>query len=111
MKLIQVIIEPDRLDSVTQALAKAEVFRLTVYEVQGAGHQTGSEDVAGKAVELDFLPKLCLEIAVNEAFVEPTIEAILAGVGDRSVGVGKILVLPLADAIRIRTGEHGPQAI
>ena len=103
MKLIQAILAPERLEAVQEALGAAEVFRLTVSDVQGVGGSSGPLD--GDAFALR--PLVRLEIAVNEEFVEKAIDAVLEGGGE----AGKIFVLPLSEAIRIRTGERGPEAI
>jgi nitrogen regulatory protein P-II 2 len=115
MKLIIAIIQPSRLESVKAALTEVEVFRLTVMDVQGFGRQKGhTETYRGHEFSVNLLRKVQLQIAVNEDFVEPTIEAIIKG--GRSgpageIGDGKIFVLPLDDCIRIRTGERGTEAI
>ncbi len=115
MKLILAIIQPSKLEAVKEALARVEVFRLTVMDVQGFGRQKGhSEMYRGRELAVNLLRKIQLQIAVNEDFVEPTINAIIeAGrTGpDGRIGDGKIFVLPLEDCIRIRTGERGPEAI
>jgi nitrogen regulatory protein P-II 1 len=115
MKLILAIIRPERLEAVKEALNKVEVFRLTIVDVQGFGRQMGhSETYRGHALTVQLLRKVQLQIAVNEDFVEPTVNAIMAA--GRSgpegrIGDGKIFILPLDDCIRIRTGERGPEAI
>ena len=115
MKLIIAIIQPHRLEAIKQALADVEVFRLTVMDVQGFGRQRGqTEAYRGHEVSVNCLRKVQLMIAVNEAFLEPTIDAIIKGgrtgpAGE--IGDGKIFVLPLEDCIRIRTGERGGEAI
>lgn len=109
MKLVQVIIAPEKLEAVKDALAQAEVFRFTISEVLGTGHQRDQAGAAG--VELQMFRKLKLEIAVNDNFVQPTIDAVMKAASDDAVGVGKVLVLRLDDVIRIRTGEHGSDAI
>jgi nitrogen regulatory protein P-II 1 len=115
MKLIIAIIQPSRLESVKAALTEVEVFRLTVMDVQGFGRQKGhSELYRGHEISINLLRKVQLQIAVNEEFVEPTINAIIKGgrtgpAGE--IGDGKIFVLPLEDCIRIRTGERGGEAI
>jgi nitrogen regulatory protein P-II 1 len=115
MKLIIAIIQPHRLEAVKQALADVEVFRLTVMDVQGFGRQRGqTEAYRGQEFSVNLLRKVQLTIAVNEEFLEPTIDAIIKG--SRSgqageIGDGKIFVLPLEDCIRIRTGERGSEAI
>ena len=115
MKLIIAIIQPTKLEAVKDALSKVEVFRLTVMDVQGFGRQKGYTEVyRGHEVTVNLLRKIELQIAVNEDFVEPTVNAILeAGRSgpDGKIGDGKIFILPLDDCIRIRTGERGPEAI
>jgi len=115
MKLIIAIIQPTKLEAVKEALSKVEVFRLTVMDVQGFGRQKGYTEVyRGHEVTVNLLRKIELQIAVNEDFVEPTVNAILdAGRSgpDGKIGDGKIFILPLDDCIRIRTGERGPEAI
>jgi nitrogen regulatory protein P-II 2 len=115
MKLIIAIIQPSKLESVKAALTEVEVFRLTVMDVQGFGRQKGhSELYRGHEISVNLLRKVQLQIAVNEEFVEPTINAIIKGgrtgpAGE--IGDGKIFILPLEDCIRIRTGERGGEAI
>jgi nitrogen regulatory protein P-II 2 len=111
MKLVQVIIAPEKLEAVKDALAAAEVFRFTISEVLGTGHQRGTAEAGEAELEIDMFKKLKLEIAVNDAFVQPTIDAVMKAAGEDTVGVGKVLVLKLDDVIRIRTGEHGSEAI
>ncbi len=115
MKLILAIIQPSKLDAVKAALNKVEVFRLTVVDVQGFGRQKGQSEVyRGHEFTVNMLRKVQLQIAVNEDFVEPTVNAIIeaARTGDEGrIGDGKIFILPLEDVVRIRTGERGPEAI
>ena len=113
MKLIIAIIQPDKLDEVHQALIDAEIFRITVSRVTGHGQQEDQELYRGEEVTPGLLPKVRLEIAVNEAFVEPTVNAILSAArhGDGVIGDGKIFIQPLEQVIRIRTGERGGDAI
>ena len=115
MKLIIAIIQPSRLEAVKEALTEVEVFRLTVMDCQGFGRQKGQTEVyRGHEFTINLLRKVQLQIAVNEEFVQPTIDAILKGgrTGEKGeVGDGKIFVLPLEDCIRIRTGERGSEAI
>jgi nitrogen regulatory protein P-II 1 len=115
MKLIIAIIQPSKLEDVKAALSKVEVVRLTIMDVQGFGRQKGQTEVfRGREITVNLLRKVQLQIAVNDHFVEPTINAIIEGgrTGeDGSIGDGKIFVLPLEDCIRIRTGERGPEAI
>jgi nitrogen regulatory protein P-II 2 len=112
MKMIVAIIQPYRLDEVKDALYAADVNLLTVSEVLGHGRQGGQVEVYRNNKETgNLLRKLRLEIAVNEAFVEPTIQAILGGARTGEVGDGKIFVYDLAEVVRIRTGERGTEAI
>lgn len=115
MKLIIAIIQPSKLEAVKEALTKVEVFRLTVMDCQGFGRQKGqTETYRGHEFSVNLLRKVQLQIAVNENFVEPTVNAIIEGgrTGEKgTIGDGKIFVLPLEDCIRIRTGERGSEAI
>lgn len=115
MKLILAIIQPSKLDDVKTALSQVEIVRLTIMDVQGFGRQKGQTEVyRGREISVNLLRKVQLQIAVNDEFVQPTIDAIIAGGrsdGEGQIGDGKIFVLPLEDCIRIRTGERGPEAI
>lgn len=115
MKLIIAIIQPAKLEAVKEALTRVEVHRLTVLDCQGFGRQKGKTGVyRGHELSVNLLRKVQLQIAVNEEFVQPTIDAVLEGgrTGDHGeIGDGKIFVLPMDDCIRIRTGERGPEAI
>lgn len=115
MKLIIAIIQPSKLESVKEALTDVEVFRLTVMDCQGFGRQKGQTEVyRGHEFTVNLLRKVQLQIAVNEEFVEPTVNAIIKGgrTGEKGeIGDGKIFVLPMEDCIRIRTGERGKDAI
>lgn len=112
MKLIIAIIKPDRLEAVKQELYKADVNLMTVNEVLGHGRQMGVAEVYRGVKEMgNLLRKIRLEIAVNENFVEQTINAIIKGAQTGGVGDGKIFVLDLAECIRIRTEERGGTAI
>jgi nitrogen regulatory protein P-II 1 len=115
MKMILAIVQPAKLEAIKEALNRVEVFRLTIVDVQGFGRQKGqSELYRGHELTMNLLRKVQLQIAVNEDFVEPTINAIIEGgrTGPEGrTGDGKIFILPLDDCIRIRTGERGPEAI
>jgi nitrogen regulatory protein P-II 2 len=112
MKLIVALIQPHKLPDVKKALYDAEVYKMTVTNALGSGQQKGyTETYRGVIHEVNLLKKLRLEIAVNEEFVEPTIEAIIKGAQTGEIGDGKIFVLDLNDCIRIRTGERGNKAI
>ena len=112
MKLITAIIQPSRLEYVKQELYKAEVNLITVNEVLGHGRQKGVTEVyRGVKESGNLLRKIRLEIAVNDNFVKPTIDAIIKGARTGEVGDGKIFVTTLENCIRIRTGETGSEAI
>jgi len=116
MKLITAIIRPEKLDAVREALIKAEIYRITVSRCAGRGRAETIDLYRGQEVAPDLIPKVRLEIACNEAFVEPCVSAILnsARIADGSggeVGDGKIFVTHLEQCIRIRTGESGGDAI
>ncbi|MCX7725473.1 MAG: P-II family nitrogen regulator [Chitinispirillaceae bacterium] len=112
MKLIIAIIQPAKLPDVKEALFEAGVRKMTVTNVIGSGQQAGyKESYRGNIVEINLLKKVRLEIAVNEAYVEPTINAIIKGARTGNIGDGKIFVLDLPRCIRIRTGEEGMEAI
>jgi nitrogen regulatory protein P-II 2 len=112
MKYIVAVIQPDRLDDVLNNLAEREIHLVTVTTVMGRGRQQGVATVYRSHKEAgNLLKKVKLEIAVNEAFVAPTIEAITGGARTGEVGDGKIFVLDLQECIRIRTGERGGVAI
>lgn len=115
MKMIVAIIRPERLEAVQLALNERDVYLMTVTDVRGCGRQKGYTEVyRGTEVRVNLLPKLKLEIAVNDAFVEATVEAIVHAARtpeSGQIGDGKIFVLPMDDCVRIRTGERGPDAI
>jgi nitrogen regulatory protein P-II 2 len=111
VKYIIAIIQPHRLEEVKKTLEEAEVNLMTVSNVLGRGRQMGFTEVYRGAKEVGLLRKVKLEIAVNEDFVEPTIEAIIKGAKTGNTGDGKIFVLDLPHCIRIRTMERGPKAI
>jgi len=115
MKMIVAIIRPEKLDEVQKALAERDVYLMTVTDVRGCGRQRGYTEVyRGQEVETRLIPKLKLEIAVNEAFVEATVEAVVHAArsgNPGAIGDGKIFVMALEECVRIRTGESGPDAI
>jgi nitrogen regulatory protein P-II 2 len=112
MKLIIAYIQPHRLKDVKQTLYKAEVYKMSVTNSLGCGQQKGyHESYRGVDIEVNLLKKVRLEIAVNEDFVEKTINAIIEGARTGQIGDGKIFVLDLKECIRIRTGEKGKEAI
>ena len=114
MKLITAIIREAQLDQVREALIEAGIVRITVGPVSGHGQQKREEFYRGKKVVPNLIPKIKVEIAVNDEFVEPTIDAIsnAARTGEEGkIGDGKIFVVPLEKVYRIRTEEEGPDAI
>jgi nitrogen regulatory protein P-II 1 len=115
VKYLIAIIQPTRIEAVKEALSHIEVFRCTISDVQGIGRQKGHTEVyRGHEYQINFVRKVKLEIAVDDKYVEPTIEAIVnaARTGEEGkIGDGKIFVLPLDDAIRIRTRERGGEAL
>ena len=112
MRYIIAIIQPDRLDRVLELLEQKEVHLVTVTNVMGRGRQKGISAVYRGHKEVgSLLRKVKLEIAVNEDFVKPTIDAITEGARSGQIGDGKIFVLDLQDVVRVRTGETGKIAI
>ena len=112
MKLIIAMIQPHKLPDVKKELYKSEIYKMTITNVLGAGQQKGfTETYRGVLTEVNLLKKVRLEIAVNEDYVEPTLEAIQKGARTGKIGDGKIFVLDLPRCIRIRTGEDGEEAI
>jgi nitrogen regulatory protein P-II 1 len=112
MKLIIAMIQPHKLPDVKKALYDAEVFKMTVTNALGCGQQKGyTETYRGVIHEVNLLKKIRLEIAVNDDFVQPTIDAIIKGAKTGKIGDGKIFILELHECIRIRTGEKGSAAI
>lgn len=112
MKMIVAVIRPESLPDVKQALFDEEVGKMTVSNVIGCGQQMGfTEAWRGTVTEINLIKKVRLEIAVNDEFVERTVEAIVRGARSGAIGDGKIFVMPLEECIRVRTGERGPIAI
>ena len=112
MKYIIAIIQPDRLDEVMRMLTEKEIHLVTVTNVMGRGRQKGIAEIYRSHKEAgSLLKKIKLEIAVNDDYVKPTIDAILAGGRTGKVGDGKVFILDLPECIRIRTGETGSAAI
>ena len=112
MKLIIAYIQPERLNAVKQALYEREVYKMSVTNAMGCGQQKGyHETYRGADIEVNLLKKIRLEVAVNDDFVDPTIEGIIAGARTGKIGDGKIFIQDLSECIRIRTGETGNEAI
>ena len=112
MKLIVAYIQPERLNAVKQALYEQEVFKMSVTNALGCGEEKGyHETYRGADIEVNLLKKIRLEIALNEEFLKPAVEAIIKGAKTGNIGDGKIFIQNLDDCIRIRTGETGSDAI
>ena len=112
MKLIIAMVQPDKLPDVKKALFDADIHKMSVTNIVGAGQQKGfTESYRGAIEEINLLKKVRLEIAVNDDFVKPTVDAVIKGARSGNIGDGKIFVLELKECIRIRTGETGHDAI
>lgn len=117
MKLVTAIIRETQLEAVRTSLIESDITRITVSSVSGHGRQVREEIYRGRRVIPSLIPKIKLEIAVNEEFVQTTIDAIIKGARttdngtDGTIGDGKIFITPMDDCIRIRTGEKGGTAI
>jgi len=112
MKLIVAYIQPHKLGDVKKSLYAAKVFKMSVTNAVGCGQQKGyHETYRGVVMEVNLLKKIRIEIAVNDDFVKPTIDAIIKGARTGEIGDGKIFMLDLGECIRIRTGDKGKAAI
>ncbi len=112
MKKIEAIIKPFKLDEVKEALNELGITGMTLSEVKGFGRQKGHTEIyRGAEYQVDFVPKIKLTIVVEAAMAEKVVEVILKSAGTGKIGDGKIFVLPVEQAIRIRTGEKGGSAI
>ncbi len=112
MKLVVAYIQPEKLNAVKQSLYGSEIYKMSVTNALGCGQQMGyHESYRGADVEVNLLKKLRLEIAVNDEYVDATVDAIIAGARTGKIGDGKIFIIDLPDCIRIRTGERGADAI
>ena len=112
MKLVSAIIQPHKLDAVRDALAGIEVTGITVTEVKGFGRQKGhTEMYRGAEYVVDFLPKVKVEVAVDDSAVDSVIAAISGAAKTGKIGDGKIFIIDLGQAVRIRTGETGPEVL
>ncbi|MCB1787160.1 MAG: P-II family nitrogen regulator [Chromatiaceae bacterium] len=112
MKLVAAIIKPFKLDDVREALSEIGVAGITVTEVKGFGRQKGHTELyRGAEYVVDFLPKIKVEIAIDDEQLDRVIEAISAAAKTGKIGDGKIFIYELNQAIRIRTGESGPEAL
>lgn len=112
MKKIEAYVKPFKLDDVKAALMEVGVKGMTVSEVKGFGRQKGHTELyRGSEYHVDFLPKSCIEVFVTDEQVESVVDTIVRVARTGSVGDGKIFVLPVDDAVRIRTGESGDSAL
>jgi len=112
MKKIEAVIKPFKLDDVKEALNELGVVGMTVTEVRGFGRQKGHTELyRGSEYTIDFLPKVKVEVVVPDSLVDKVVSVICQSAKTGSIGDGKVLVLPLGEAIRIRTGERGEDAI
>ncbi|MBM3279969.1 MAG: P-II family nitrogen regulator [Candidatus Handelsmanbacteria bacterium] len=112
MKKIEAFIKPFRLDNVKSALAQVQILGLSVSEVRGFGRQRGHSEVyRGAEYKVDFMPKIKIEVVVADADMELAVGAILKGAKTGQTGDGKVFVLEVLEAIRIRTGESGENAL
>lgn len=112
MKLITAIIKPQKIDDVRDALGKVGVQGMTVTDVKGYGRQKGHAEVyRGTEYQVNFIPKLKLEIAVASSIADQAVEAVVKAAGSGAIGDGKVFVLDLEKAVRIRTGEVDDSAL
>jgi nitrogen regulatory protein P-II 1 len=112
MKLIIAYIKPERLNAVKQELYKQEIYKISVTNALGCGQQKGYTEVyRGVDIEVNLLKKVRIEIAVNDSFVDHTVDAILTGSCTGTIGDGKIFILPVQECIRIRNRDTGSNAI
>ena len=112
MKKIEAIIKPFKLEEVKEALTEAGVHGMTVSEVKGFGRQKGHTEIyRGSEYTVDFLPKVKLEIVVEDDDVAKTVDTIVKAASTNKIGDGKVFVSPIEEAVRIRTGERGDDAI
>ncbi len=112
MKMVTAIIKPFKLDDVREALSEIGIQGITVSEVKGFGRQKGHTELyRGAEYVVDFLPKVKLDLAIDDAMLDQVIEAISASANTSKIGDGKIFITPLEQAIRIRTGESGSSAL
>jgi nitrogen regulatory protein P-II 2 len=112
MKLIIAYVQPHKLNDVKMELYKNEIYKMSVTNALGCGQQKGfTEHYRGVAIEVNLLKKVRLEIAVNDGFVKPTVDAIIKGAQTGEIGDGKIFIIPLEECIRIRSKETGGSAI
>ena len=112
MKLVTAIIKPFKLDDVREALSEISVQGMTVTEVKGFGRQKGHTEIyRGSEYTIDFLPKVVVEVVVPDDIAEKVIDTIVKAAKTEKIGDGKVFVIPVEQAVRIRTGEQGEEAL
>jgi nitrogen regulatory protein P-II 1 len=112
MKLVVAIVKPFKLDDVKERLKTLNVNGMTITEAQGFGRQRGHTEVyRGAEYEVDFVPKLRVEVVVDDQRVDEVVDAIVAAAQTGKIGDGKVWVIPVEQIVRVRTGERGPDAI
>lgn len=112
MKMITAIIKPFKLDDVREAISEIGVQGMTMTEVKGFGRQRGHTELyRGAEYVVDFLPKVKLEVAIDDALVDQVVEAIAKSASTGKIGDGKIFIAPIEQVVRIRTGETGAEAL
>ncbi|MBL3529567.1 MAG: P-II family nitrogen regulator [gamma proteobacterium endosymbiont of Lamellibrachia anaximandri] len=112
MKMISAIIKPFKLDDVREALSEIGIAGITVTEVKGFGRQKGHTELyRGAEYVVDFLPKIKIDIAVDESAVDQVVDAVTKAAKTGKIGDGKIFVMPVEQVVRVRTGESGPDAL
>ena len=112
MKLVTAIIKPDKVEALRQALTSVDIQGLTIVEAKGYGRQKGHTELyRGAEYVVDFLPKVKLEIAINDDLLDQVIEAVSKSANTGKIGDGKIFVMDISQVVRIRTGETGAEAL
>ena len=112
MKMVTAIIKPFKLDGVKEAVSELGVHGITVSEVKGYGRQKGHTELyRGAEYVVDFLPKIKIEVAVSDELVDKAVQVIVEAANTGRIGDGKIFVFDVAEVVRIRTGERGPEAV
>jgi len=112
MKKVEAIIKPHKLEDVKEALTAVGISGMSVTEIKGFGKQKGHTELyRGAEYVIDFIPKLKIEVVIPDELVEKVVEAIIKAANTGKIGDGKIFIIPVEDAIRIRTGERGDSAL
>ncbi len=112
MKKIEAIIKPFKLDDVKEALSEIGIYGMTVTEVSGYGRQKGHKEIyRGAEYVVDFVPKIKIELVVNDARADEVVDMVRSAANSGKIGDGKIFVLPVEQVVRVRTGETGAKAL